>query len=248
MALVHTSSRSARFTDRVIGYGSGVADARGSSIDTVVLDVDGTLIDSVYAHVWAWREAFRVLGVEAPTWMIHRSIGMGSDKLVGAVTSEAVERSIGDEVRSKHAEFYGSLSAHVTPTRGAAGLLEALATRGLLVVLASSGSRDDTEDAIALLEARQWIDATITGDDAEATKPDTEPVRRAVDAVGGTRALVVGDAVWDIESARRAGHSSVGFLTGGICRCELMEAGAIDVFDHPAALVDALDDVLERLT
>jgi phosphoglycolate phosphatase len=224
-----------------------VTAASQSQIDTVVLDIDGTLIDSVYAHVWSWREAFRVLGVEVSTWTIHRAIGMGGDKLVGAVTSDAVERSIGDEVRSKQSELYQDLSANLTPTPGAGGLLETLKSHGLLVVLASSGSRDDTQDAVALLEASHCIDATISGDDAEATKPDTEPVRRAVDAVGGVAALVVGDAVWDMKAARRAGHPAVGVLTGGISRCELTEAGAVDVFEDPAALVDALDDVLGRL-
>jgi phosphoglycolate phosphatase len=228
------------------GYWSGVTNAKGSQIDTVVLDVDGTLIDSVYAHVWSWREALRVLGVEVPTWRIHRSIGMGGDKLVAAVTSDAVERSIGDEVRSRQSELYRGLSAHLTPTPGAVSLLEALKSRGLLVVLASSGSRDDTENAVALLEARHCIDATISGDDAEATKPDTEPVRRAVEAVRGTRALVVGDAVWDMEAARRAGHPAVGVLTGGISRCELVEASAREVFEDPEALVAALDVVLTR--
>jgi phosphoglycolate phosphatase-like HAD superfamily hydrolase len=218
-----------------------------SQLDTVVLDIDGTLVDSVYAHVWSWHEAFRVLGVDVPARKIHRAIGMGGDRLVTAVASEAVERAVGDQVRSKQSELYGDLSAHLRPTSGATGLLEALKSRGLRVVLASSGSRQDTEDALALLGADGCIDAAISGDDAEATKPDTEPVRRAVAAVDGTRALVVGDAVWDIESARRAGHPAVAVLTGGIARCELLEAGAADVFEDPAALVDALDDVLARL-
>lgn len=226
---------------------TAVTSDQDSKHDTVVLDIDGTLIDSVYAHVWSWREAFHVLGVEVPAWKIHRAIGMGGDRLVGAVSSDAVERHIGDEVRSRQSDLYQELSAHLTPTSGATDLLEELKARGLLVVLASSGSRDDTERAVALLEARQWIDATISGDDAESTKPGIEPVRRAVDGVGGARALVVGDAVWDLEAARRAGHSAVGVLTGGISRCELLEAGAVDVFEDPAALVDALDDLLERL-
>ena len=214
-------------------------------VDTVVLDIDGTLIDSVYAHVWSWREAFRELGVHVPAWKVHRAIGMGGDRLVEAVTTEAVEAAIGDNVRSRQSALYQDLSAHLIPTPGATGLLEALKTRGLLVVLASSGARDDTERAVSLLEARPWIDGTISGNDTEATKPDTEPVRRAVDSVEGVCALVVGDAVWDMKSARRAGYAAVGLLTGGIARSELVEAGAAAVYEDPEALTAALDDVLD---
>jgi phosphoglycolate phosphatase len=222
-----------------------VTRARRPHFDTVVLDIDGTLIDSVYDHVWSWREAFRVLGVEVPAWRIHRAIGMGGDRLVEAVTNEAVEASIGDDVRSRQSELYQEVSSHLTPTPGATGLLEALKTRGLRVVLASSGARDDTERAVALLEARRWIDGTISGDDTDATKPDTEPVQRAVESVAGAHALVVGDAVWDMESARRAGYAALGLLSGGISRCELINGGAADVYDDPAAMTAALDDILE---
>lgn len=222
--------------------------AAGPPIDTVVLDIDGTLIDSVYAHVWSWHEAFRTLGAEVQACKIPRAIGMGGDRLVTAVTSVAVEQAVGDRVRSKQSELYQGLSEHLIATPGATSLLENLRARGLLVVLASSGSRDDTQDAVALLQARHCVDATISGDDTGATKPDLEPVRRAVDAVHGTHALVVGDAVWDMQSAGRAGYPAVGLRTGGIARCELRDAGAVDVFEDPAALVDALDAVLERLS
>ena len=216
-------------------------------VDTVVLDIDGTLIDSVYAHVWSWREAFRVLGVSVATWQVHRAIGMGGDRLVSAVTNDAVEECIGDQVRDRQAEFYRDLSTHLTPTPGATGLLEALKTRGLHVVLASSGSRHDAENAVEALEAHAWIDGLITGDDTAGTKPSTEPVRRAVKSVCGNQAFMVGDAVWDIESADRAGYPAIGLRTGGVARCELIEAGATEVYDDPAALTSALDHVLDKV-
>ena len=216
-------------------------------VDTVVLDIDGTLIDSVYAHVWSWREAFRVLGVSVPTWQVHRAIGMGGDRLVGAVTHDAVEECIGDRVRDRQAEFYRDLSTHLTPTPGATGLLAALKTRGLHVVLASSGSREAAENAVEVLEAHPWIDGLITGDDTTETKPGTEPVRRAVESVGGTQAFVVGDAVWDMESADRAGYPAIGLRTGGVAACELIAAGAAEVYDDPAALTSALDHVLAKV-
>jgi HAD superfamily hydrolase (TIGR01549 family) len=235
-----------RFGSFPTGYGTAVTrDDLSPRFDTAVLDIDGTLIDSVYAHVWSWREAFRVLGIAVATWKIHRAIGMGGDRLVEAVTSEAVERSLGDEVRSRQGIFYQELSGHLAPTRGATDLLVALKARGLNVVLASSGARDDTEDAIDLLEARSYIDATITGDDTEDTKPGAEPVQSGVERVDGASAFVVGDAVWDMQSARRAGYTALGLLTGGIARGELLAAGATEVYEDPAALVSALAEVLD---
>ena len=217
---------------------------RGPRFDTVVLDIDGTLIDSVYAHVWSWREAFRVVGVHVPTWQVHRAIGMGGDRLVGEVTSEAVEASVGEHVRKVQSDLYQDLSVQLTPTPGATALLEQLKTRGLQVVLATSGSRDEAEKAVATLEARRWIDGLVTGDDTAATKPDTEPIRRAVDSVHGRAGLVVGDATWDMEAARRTGYAAVGVLTGGIAESELRTAGAAEVHRDPAALLSALDGLL----
>jgi HAD superfamily hydrolase (TIGR01549 family) len=213
-------------------------------VDTVVLDIDGTLVDSVYAHVWSWREAFRIVGIQVPTWKLHRAIGMGGDRLVAAVTNDAVESAVGDELRSRQGDLYQDLSAHLGPTPGASELLETLKTRGLHVVLASSGSRDDAEDAVTMLGARPWVDAMVTGDETEGTKPDSEPVARAVAAVDGHHALMIGDAAWDMESARRAGLAAVGVLTGGIARDELVEAGASEVYEDPAALTTQLDQVL----
>jgi HAD superfamily hydrolase (TIGR01549 family) len=217
---------------------------RSPAIDTAVLDVDGTLVDSVYAHVWAWREAFRLVGVDVPTWRIHRAIGMGGDRLVEAVANATVEHHVGDDLRSLQSGLYGDLSAQLRPTPGATDLLETLKKNGLLVVLASSGSREDTDSSVSLLEAVDLIDGSISGDDTDATKPDTEPVQRAVDSVHGRHALVIGDSVWDMTSARRAGHEPVGLLTGGVAACELLEGGAEHVYDDPAQLAGALDDLL----
>jgi phosphoglycolate phosphatase len=216
-------------------------------VDTAVLDIDGTLVDSVYAHVWSWREAFRTVGLEVPTWRVHRAIGMGGDRLVAALTSSRVEVSLGDEIRRVQSTTYGELSRHLAPTPGARDLLSTLKSRGLHVALASSGARKDSQDAVALLDADTCIDALVSGDDSDLSKPATEPVIRAIDAVGGERAVVVGDSTWDLESARKAGHHGVGVLTGGIAESELLGAGAVAVFKDPAALCVALDDLLALL-
>ncbi len=144
-------------------------------------------------------------------------------------------------------KLYRDLAEHLAPTHGALDLLEALRRHGLAVVLASSGAREDTDHAVDVLEARRYVMSTVSGDDSDATKPDDEPVRRAVESVGGADALVVGDAVWDIEAARRAGYPAIGLLTGGISRCELLAAGAVDVFEDPAELASVLGEVLDRM-
>jgi HAD superfamily hydrolase (TIGR01549 family) len=172
---------------------------------------------------------------------------MGGDRLVAAVTNPRVEEALGDDIRRVQSSRYQDLSRHLAPTPGAQDLLSALKAHGLYVSLASSGARGDTVEAIAVLDADTWIDAWICGDDTEHSKPDTEPVSRAVDAVGGDRAFVIGDSTWDMESAGRAGHHAVGVLTGGIAESELLEAGAVAVFEDPAALCASLDVLLSDL-
>jgi phosphoglycolate phosphatase len=223
---------------------SSVRNPRTGRFDTAALDVDGTLVDSVYAHVWSWREAFRLHAVDVSAWRIHRAIGMGGDRLVSYVTNDVVERRVGDEVRGKQAEIYHGLAQHLTPTSGANDLLEACRAHGLKVVAASSGSRDDTEAALGLLESRGCIDIALSGDDALDTKPAADPVERAVRAVSGTRAFMVGDSAWDMEAARRAGHTAIAVLTGGIGECELRRAGAHLVYEDPGHLATDLGDVL----
>jgi HAD superfamily hydrolase (TIGR01509 family) len=155
---------------------------------------------------------------------------------------------LGDEIRRTQSIKYAELSRRLTPTPGAQDLLLTLKKRGLHVVLASSGARQDTRDAISLLEADQWIDAWVCGDDTDQSKPDPEPVSRAVDAVGGHRALVIGDSTWDMESAARAGHPAVGVLTGSIAESELLGAGAVEVFEDPSALCALLDSLLAKIS
>jgi HAD superfamily hydrolase (TIGR01549 family) len=216
--------------------------------DTAVLDVDGTLVDSMYAHVWSWREALRHAGVSVPTWQIHRAIGMGGDRLVEEVTSSTVEASMGDEIRSRQAQEYAELSRHLSPTPGAAELLDLLRGRGLKVALASSGSRGDTTDSVALLGGDSVVDGWVCGDDVEGTKPDEEPLIAAVRKVHGEVAFMVGDSVWDIRAAREAGYRAVGLLCGGVAECELRAEGAVAVYRDPEDLASSLDDALAALS
>lgn len=209
--------------------------------DTVILDLDGTLVDSVYAHTLAWQAAFADVGVTVPAARIHRLIGMGGDRLVTAAASASLENSLGDEVRQRHQLRLDELFDRIVPTAGASELLSTLTARGYEVVLASSADADLTERLLALVEGAAHLTERITGSDAERSKPSGELIEVALTSVAADRAVVIGDAVWDVYAARDAGVPAVALLTGGFSEAELREAGAVDVHASPAALVDRLE-------
>jgi HAD superfamily hydrolase (TIGR01549 family) len=216
--------------------------------DTVILDVDGTLVDSNYHHALAWSRAFRRHGHDVELWRIHRAIGMGGDKLVAHVAGDAVEQSEGDELRDAWTAEFDGLIAEVRPFEGARPLLEAVKELGLNVVLASSGQPKHVEAFLDLFGGRSVADAWTTSDDVEESKPAADLLAVALEKVGGRRGLMVGDATWDAEAAVAGGLPAVGVRTGGFSDAELREAGAIEVFDGPSALRSALaDGLLERL-
>lgn len=216
-----------------------------STIDTVVLDLDGTLVDSVYVHTLCWHAAFRDVGLQVASHHLHRAIGMGSDRLVAHVAGESVERAMGEEVRRRHAHHLDQRFGEITATPGAAAMLEALHERGLRLVLASSGEREQAEPMLDLLDgAQRLLTDIVTGSDAEESKPAGDLVTqalRAVDAEPG-RAVLIGDAVWDARAGDDAGVAVIGVLTGGVSENELREAGCAEVFDTPGRLAEQIGD------
>jgi HAD superfamily hydrolase (TIGR01549 family) len=229
---------------RRLGYGRAMTDRR-AGIDTVVLDIDGTLVDSTYHHTVAWTRAFHSVGLDLPAWRIHRAIGMGGDRLVAAVAGQAVEDESGDAVRDAWEKEYDSMLDEPVAFPGAAGLLADLRERGLRVVLASSAIPRHAERSIALLgEEREHAQATTTSEDAEASKPDPELLEVAIDRVEGSSSIVVGDSVWDVEAAHRLGIPAVALLSGGFGEAELRAAGATWVVEDVADLRQRLDQVL----
>lgn len=206
------------------------------AIDTVVLDIDGTLVDSVYQHTLAWSRAFVQVGVVVPAYRIHAAIGLGSDRLVAEVAGESVERAMGDEVRERHSHEYDALWPSVSLLPGGTGLIAELKRLDLKVALASSGSRGDSERALELVEDAHHADTLLTGDDGYSTKPAPDLLRASLEKVGGTAALVVGDAPWDMVAASRAGMTGVAVLTGGFPDHELRGAGAVEVYGDAAEL------------
>jgi phosphoglycolate phosphatase-like HAD superfamily hydrolase len=216
------------------------------AVDTVVLDVDGTLVDSNYHHTMAWWRAFRDHGQDVPAWRIHRAIGMGGDRLVSAVAGDDVEDALGDRIRESWEKHYDTVVDDVPPLPGASALLRALRDRGFQVALASSGIPRHTRHAIDVLGADHVTATTTTSEDADESKPDPELLQVALDRVDADRAVLVGDSVWDVRSGTEAGVSVVGLLSGGFARAELEEAGAVLVCDDPAELVRRIDDLLAR--
>ena len=207
----------------------------------VVLDVDGTLLDSVYQHTFAWSRAFQEAGHPVDTWRIHRHIGMGGDRLVSAVAGESVEESSGDRIREIWEQEYDAIIGHVGLIEDARELLAALRDRGLRIALASSSIPKHAERAFELLDADRTADLTTTAEDADESKPDRELVAVAMERLGTSNAVMVGDAVWDVVAASHAGIPTIGLCCGGYGRQELLDAGAVEVYLGPGDLLAHLD-------
>jgi len=213
-------------------------------MDTVVLDIDGTLLDSTYHHAGAWSRAFQAHEVHVPLWRIHRAIGMGGDRLVAAVAGDEVEKRSGDEIRERWEREYDAVIDQARLLDGAALLLDACHERGLAVALASSSIPKHARHALDLLDAQRRADGWTTAEDAEESKPDPELIDAALERVGGGAAVVVGDTVWDVRAARRRGLPAICLLSGGISRSELEEAGAVAVYEDPCDLLRHLDEAI----
>ena len=193
----------------------------------VLFDVDGTLVDTNYLHTIAWSRALRDAGEWAPMNAIHRLVGMGGDQLLPELLGHMNERA--KQLRSDH---YRPLMAEARVFPGAADLLRRCHEAGLVVVLASSSPKDELEDLRKLIDAEDAIAAATTADDAEQSKPEPDIFLAAMDRAGidPDRALVVGDSIWDIQAARRAGIGCIAVETGGFSQHELSEEGARMVY------------------
>jgi HAD superfamily hydrolase (TIGR01549 family) len=209
-----------------------------------ILDVDGTLVDTNYHHAVAWYRALRRCGRVVPLATLHRHMGMGGDQLVEAVTDEGFEREHGDAVREAEKELYGELIGEVAALEHASELIAALRDRGCRVVLASSAKEEEVRHYVEMLEADDL--PYTTSADVEATKPQPDLVLAALEKGGRDgEAILVGDSTWDCKAAARAGVRTLGVLTGGFSREELLEAGAAKVYDRLGDLIDDLGSLLD---
>ncbi|HTK62133.1 MAG TPA: HAD family hydrolase [Pseudonocardia sp.] len=210
-----------------------------------VLDVDGTLIDSNYHHALAWYRALRSVGEIHPVWRLHRLIGMGGDQVVTALGGEELERRVGDQAREQQGKEVDALLEEMAPLPGARDLLVAIKDRGHRLVLASSGQQRHVEVFLDALDARDLADDWTTSADVESSKPAPDLLQVALKKLGAptdASSVMIGDSVWDIEAARKAGMPAIAVRSGGFGNDELREAGAIAIYDTPGDLAKALDE------
>lgn len=207
----------------------------------VVLDLDGTLVDSVYEHVTAWHAAFHDVGLHVSAARIHEAIGIGGDRLVAHVAGDPAEAAVGDDVRKLHDDYFRTALRTVCGLDGASELAEALALQGHRLVLVSSSEAGLVDDLLDLVDVRRHLTAVVTGSDDTATKPAPDSVQLGVERAGGGPAIVIGDATWDVLSADAAGAPCIALRSGGIGTARLEAAGASEVYDGPRDLLEQLE-------
>ncbi|PZF55573.1 HAD family hydrolase [Curtobacterium sp. MCSS17_008] len=206
----------------------------------VLFDIDGTLADSNYAHVDAWWRAFRAAGESVDAWRVHRAIGMDSGRLLEELLPDASDE-VRDTAKQFHTAFYSEHMPQLRLLPGARELLEAVAAAGHAVVLATSAPQNELDRLLELLDAERWTTAVTSGEDVEQAKPAPGIIQVALDRVGvpAERAVMIGDAMWDVESSGKVGLPCIGVMTGGIGGDELRGAGAAAVYDDAAAVLAA---------
>jgi HAD superfamily hydrolase (TIGR01509 family) len=218
-----------------------------------LFDLDGTLVDSVYQHVLAWKEALDREGIELSVWRIHRKIGMS-----GGLFTQILLRETGIEIteervarlRRWHAEAYTrrAEAGGVRPLPGARELLAWLTEAGLPWAIATSGRMQTAAHNLEALGVDPSKVPVVTRDDVRHAKPDPDLFLAAAERLGADirHALVLGDSIWDMLAARRCHALGVGLLSGGYGQEELEHAGAFRVYEDPADLLRHIDEVAAR--
>lgn len=205
----------------------------------VLLDVDGTLVDSTYLHALAWWRAIIQAGEEVALFRIHRLIGMGADKLLSELVGNYRK-----DLDDRYSEEFGRLRDEARRFAQVPDLLSELSLRGAKVVLATSAKPDQVDHLTDLIGASESIDEVVHSGDVEQSKPSPDIFQSALEKakLRADRTLAVGDSIWDVESAGKCGVGCIGLLTGGISRAELTQAGAVAVYEDPADLLAHIDD------
>ncbi|HVM06560.1 MAG TPA: HAD family hydrolase [Acidimicrobiales bacterium] len=205
----------------------------------ILVDVDGTLVDTNYFHAVAWWRAFRDIGEDVPMSRIHPLIGMGSDQLVHRLIGRESE-----EASDAHSRRYEPFKQEITAFPRAADLLAELARRGARVVLATSSDEEDLARLREAVGADDAVEGAVSKGDVAHSKPSPDIFEAALQKfdLGRGRTMVVGDTPWDVEAAAKLGLSTVCVLTGGATREQLEEAGAVAVYEDVGELLDRLDE------
>lgn len=212
-----------------------------------LFDLDGTLVDSVYQHVLAWREAFEAGGIHLAVWRIHRQIGMSGGLFVNALlreTGHSVSTEEAERLQRLHGEAFQRYVSQVRPLPGAQDLLSYLTKARVPWAIATSGHLETARLSLRLFDIDPDV-PIITRDLVRYAKPDPDLFLAASDKLGVAigDSVVVGDSIWDLLAARRARALGVGLLSGGYGQEELERAGAYRVYNDPADLLRRLDEV-----
>jgi HAD superfamily hydrolase (TIGR01509 family) len=218
----------------------------------LLLDLDGTLTDSVYQHALAWHKALEQSGIELAVWRIHRRIGMS-----GGLLAESLARETGRKISEKeaaqmkraHAKAFAAQRRDVRLLPGARELLRFLTKHRVPWAIATSGFLKSAGPLLRLLDLPAGA-AVISRDDVEHAKPEPDLWLAAAARLGVPieSAVAVGDSVWDLLAARRARAIGVGVLSGGYGQDELERAGAYRVYEDPADLLQHIDEIGVRVT
>lgn len=210
----------------------------GEGGTALVLDVDGTLLDTVYLHVISWWEAFRDGGYEVSCFDIHRAIGRGSSDLVETLLGHP-----DDDVVEGHSRNWAPLREQCIPFHQVPELIRETAGRGVKVVYCTSGSPEDVQDFRKRIGCDDVVAAAVNSGDVSQSKPAPDIVEAALQAVGvrPENAVMMGDTVYDVRAAKAAGVACIGMMCGGIGERELQEAGAVAVYGNPSELLQDLD-------
>jgi HAD superfamily hydrolase (TIGR01509 family) len=216
-----------------------------------LFDLDGTLVDSVYQHVLAWKAALDSEGIELSVWRIHRKIGMSGGLFTNQLLRETgleISAALVDRLRERHAKTYLELARHVRPLPGASELLAWLTDAGIAWAIATSASRETAYVTLAALGIDANRTPVVTRDQVRYAKPDPDLFLAAAERLGKPieRALVVGDSIWDMLAAQRCGALGIGLLSGGYGLDELRHAGALRVYDDPLDLLHHIDEIAGR--
>ncbi|RKE17488.1 HAD family hydrolase [Streptomyces sp. TLI_171] len=235
-----------------------------ADVAAALFDVDGTLVDTAYLHTLAWQQALRQYGHQVDAARIHRAIGMGSDQLLdhllgngngdgadgsGGGSAGDRDRSDDEAMGAAHLALYAQHWPGLRAFPGAADLLRECAARGWRVVLSTSASGAELDVLRAALDAEDALYGVTDADAVRASKPAPDLVHSALDKAGAPadHAVFVGDSVWDVRAANRAGTPCVAVESGGFAADELRTAGAVEVHASVRALLYGLDDsVLSR--
>jgi len=206
-------------------------------IQVVIFDVDGTLMDTNYLHVEAWARAFSAVKHPVPRAKIHRQIGKGSDLMLDTLLPDEALQGRANEL---HSQFFAEMKNHGYPLPGAKEIIAALSSQHIAIWLATSAKSEELEHHVQSLEAKDKLAGMVSSADVESAKPAPDIFQLTLERAGSSpeESIVIGDTIWDIQSAQGCGLQTIAVRTGGaFSRQELAEAGAVAVYNDCAELL-----------